>query len=509
MKLRSRILRKEISAALALGLLLGGCQPTPEQEAISQKGDINEVVGQYAKDTQAPDGQDGAGSADTGQTDAAQGDGGNAVSLKEQLGVKDTLSFELVVHGQGMKIIADHVPVEFPDASRAGAAAVVRADLDDATIREIFEKFTDGRTLYERSPVTKEDIMAAIERAQEKINELKADGSPEAKAQIAGLEDEIKMRQASMAEVPSANEVEKVPITFEWTTREGSDGSYISWENSDDGILYSGGASKSESGFSLTLGKNPYTKSTIFVTPDYFENAPVLGEDTDAIVSEVFQNNSCQYTSEEAVRVCMDFLEEYGISTDNLLVRSIDPVVRLDTQIMEVGDSAEGYELDLTHGVGEIGQTRTDNHIFYMSEDGSEVFEGKLPYDYESMTVVVGNDGVCSFSWSNPMVMGEVLSEDVALKSFDEIVEIIQNHLAISYENFLFSDGYEMGEDLELGKITFGMMRIQNKDDEENYTLIPVWDVFAMDYYGDAPMSLSMMTINAMDGSIISRENGY
>ena len=56
--------------------------------------------------------------------------------------------------------------------------------------------------------------------------------------------------------------------------------------------------------------------------------------------------------------------------------------------------------------------------------------------------------------------------------------------------------------------MTFGMMRVQNPDSEEEYTLIPVWDVFA--YNPDDTLGTrSLMTINAMDGSIISRNTGY
>ena len=59
-----------------------------------------------------------------------------------------------------------------------------------------------------------------------------------------------------------------------------------------------------------------------------------------------------------------------------------------------------------------------------------------------------------------------------------------------------------------LGKIVFGMMRVQNPDSDGEYTLVPVWDVFA--YLSDGTLSASsMMTINAMDGSIISRNTGY
>ena len=65
------------------------------------------------------------------------------------------------------------------------------------------------------------------------------------------------------------------------------------------------------------------------------------------------------------------------------------------------------------------------------------------------------------------------------------------------------------GENVEIGKITLGLMRIQNKDDEDNYTLIPVWDVFEKNTLNGQIDTMSMMTINAMDGSVIDRTVGY
>ena len=86
----------------------------------------------------------------------------------------------------------------------------------------------------------------------------------------------------------------------------------------------------------------------------------------------------------------------------------------------------------------------------------------------------------------------------------------MDRQMVTAYESYSFSDGYEQGRPLSIGKVTFGMMRVQNPDDESEYTLIPVWDVFPTDEINPEEVSTrSLLTINAMDGSIISRENGY
>lgn len=483
------------TAALGIGALalLAGCQPTPKQEVIVQKENINDVVDEYTAESQSSAG---------------------GTSLKEQLGVPDTANFDISI-ANGGKITGTDVPIEMPDTDKAGAATVIRADLSDDELKAMIEKYTGGRTLYEPLPITKERLMEDIKEKQEMINELKASDSPDAQGQIAELEEVIKFRQQSMDSVPSESELTKVPITMEWQ-KEVSGMGYdsISGENWDEEMQYSVYAVKDASTYSIQLSKSDHPEEEYLTTIATFA-AMLVSESEMEQYRQAFASNICQYTEDEAVQMCMEFLEDYGISTDSLMVRSVEPIAWYNPQTSEVSQ-AEGYEIDLSHGVGDIAQTKTDNHIWYMSEDGSvdSANEGRVTYDYEELTLKVTDDGVVYFRWNNPMKMGEILSESVTLKSFDDVKEIMDNQLATAYESYN-SDGYENGSPLEISRISFGMMRIQNEGDEQNYTLIPVWDVYGYIFVSDhdrvyeSAHRNSLLTINAMDGSIISRSTGY
>ena len=87
---------------------------------------------------------------------------------------------------------------------------------------------------------------------------------------------------------------------------------------------------------------------------------------------------------------------------------------------------------------------------------------------------------------------------------FDQVLEIITGHVTLAYENYAMDERLRDGESLTVDRITLGMMRVQNENNENDFTLIPVWDVFSTQL-GD----YSLVTVNAMDGSIITRENGY
>ena len=118
------------------------------------------------------------------------------------------------------------------------------------------DKFTGGVTLYEPYPVTKEDIMDSITRAQERINELKASGSEEAQRENPFAGGGNRLRQQSMDTVPSESELVKTPITWEWQKQESGMGyDCINGLNNDGDMHYSIYACKDASVYTISYRK--------------------------------------------------------------------------------------------------------------------------------------------------------------------------------------------------------------------------------------------------------------
>lgn len=474
------------------------CQPTPEAEIITQKEDIHTVIEDY--------------SGESGETQTGESAKGQTLAMR--LGVPETVEFNILAEEGRIQITGDHVPVEFPDTDKAGAAAIVRADPSDEKLWDMIGKFTGGVTLYEPAPLTKEDYQAAIERTQEEINRIMESGSDVEKLTIPSLEEEIQFRQSQMETAPSKDSLSLVPISGTWEKGEGGM-DVINGENQEGEMRYSVYAVSDPSVYTIALVKYPKERSVSerLTTRATME---LMGFPSDdpfwQQLDDTFSSVSCTYTQEEAAQAALDFLSEYGIDTTYIMVQKIEPVAWYNSQTSQFSQSCVGYQMTLCHGVGDLMPTITDNHIMFMDANGDIPPEnqGRVPYDYEAMTITVTDDGVVDFYWNNPMEVTEILSEDVAMKSFEEIKAIMDRQMVTAYESYSFSDGYEQGRPLSIGKVTFGMMRVQNPDDESEYTLIPVWDVFASDEMTPEEVStMSMLTINAMDGSIISRENGY
>lgn len=119
---------------------------------------------------------------------------------------------------------------------------------------------------------------------------------------------------------------------------------------------------------------------------------------------------------------------------------------------------------------------------------------------------------------TDPYDVGETLFHNVKLLSFDEIMDIYNAEMISAYEPYL--EKFEQ-IDFNIDTITFGYARIyQPNVTEEEGVLVPVWDFFGerttfpeeerIPYTSDyVPPAKSLLTINAIDGSIIDRGLGY
>ena len=132
--------------------------------------------------------------------------------------------------------------------------------------------------------------------------------------------------------------------------------------------------------------------------------------------------------------------------------------------------------------------------------DGNESNEEQdnIPYSFETMYFRITDQGVEQFIWNSPMELGEKQAENVTLLDYSQIEDIFKNQMALKLADV------EDTTVIHVNEIKFGLMRVLNKDKQDEFTLVPTWD-FISDVYGRS----SILTINAIDGSILDRRYGY
>lgn len=153
-------------------------------------------------------------------------------------------------------------------------------------------------------------------------------------------------------------------------------------------------------------------------------------------------------------------------------------------------------------------------------ENGEELVPETVYWPYEEMTFIYTNGGLQKFEWINPYIIENLSDEYVFLLPFSEISNIFEDLIIKKYADSFNNEGDTV--DIQVDKVVLSYMRVREKDSLEG-TLIPVWDFFGTKIYKNAEGEVdnvvdrvyggvtpeSMMTINAMDGTIVSRGLGY
>jgi len=192
------------------------------------------------------------------------------------------------------------------------------------------------------------------------------------------------------------------------------------------------------------------------------------------------------------------------------------------------------------NGVPTTYELHEDIKRMLEEEDGT-YFE---PYPYERMYMVIDDTGIVELQWVSPVKVVETVSENASILNFDEVMNIFEKQifirnpsnalidLARAAEMGMFEGNADSADVITqytytVDRITLGLMRLPVKDNPNEYLLVPVWDFFGTEYVEyNSPVTDqrtgktktsdnldrsadSLLTINAMDGSIINRSIGY
>jgi hypothetical protein len=142
------------------------------------------------------------------------------------------------------------------------------------------------------------------------------------------------------------------------------------------------------------------------------------------------------------------------------------------------------------------------------SANGTKDYIASPTPGYEQIYVTVDGDKIHSFDWDYAYQTGETLAEDSTLLSFAEIMDIFGAVAPLSIAS-LESQG---NNKMTIHEIRLGYMPVRLKDRPEIWALRPVWDFFGSQtfgYHGNDYPGLTLLTIDAIDGTVIDRDLGY
>lgn len=502
-------------------LLLLGCLPTPEEEIVSEK-DFDRMI-EKAKASPAPEvavvilpGPETSARPESGADDSPDGAEPEGERIRETFtGRTDRFSVEI------------DAEVVRPDAALP-IVRVTPGEIDDAFVQRCFDVLCAGKRMYPLDELnTKSILEKEIEHVLRDIDEAEA-----ARGTPLFAEDSLKDSQHWLKELQK--QYKTAPDTLGAPTTEAhlvwneptkytdhTNGSFSVFTEDQRASFHASTnwvSTKKNDAASVNLAYVSYSDMTL-LTMDETSYCPVAVADV-SDSAQVPARIPIKLTPEQARSRAAALLTELGISdmtpTQTHLMYSDG---RRDERGMphyvekNVRPENYYYEIHFSRNVNGVRVARPASE----TSSGDEATP-RPRWQYEGLSVSIGDNGILSFYYGAPLVLGETVVKDAALLPFDKITETARKMLPILYEYKLSDTERYPGLEriaCRVTRIELCLQRIAEPDNINGGLLAPVWNFWgeANETYpthtSDAAHGSPLLCINAVSGSIIDPLKGY
>ena len=383
--------------------------------------------------------------------------------------------------------------------------------LEDAD--KLKEAFLQGSTLYQIPKITKQQAEETLEhfRAIQR-GEEESDGNKPPQM-IADTIAEYEQLVKTLPEVP-----EKIPADAFVSTREGFRELTGKAQIGDEEVVLS----------IKNYDDNSWNDSAVFVVMPYNGYVTSLETIRAYRLAEYPYPTDVKLCLEEAIQTGEDLLEQLGLT--GMVCFTAEPVAFVkeheQPRIMDTG-----YELEFVRTVQGIPLNQARKSIYSFPDgiknhtqlqDGSASEGGNASWWNERIRIHVGSRGIVMFEWDSPYEEPELVTEQAELLDFESVCEIFEKMIMVRYNWVAETNRKNAREtvyDLNVDSVKLSLMRVREKGNLTQGLIVPVWDFWgtekthsAHEDDQDRTGSTSyqpLLTINALDGSIIDRELGY
>ncbi|MGE5493681.1 MAG: DUF6034 family protein [Burkholderiales bacterium] len=518
-------------AAIA-ALLVSACQPTPEKAAVVGK-DLEQMI------KAATSGQNTAG------------------DLKTRLGVPERYESYIEDATGKLKVTVD-ADIVLPQADSIPVVCVESRPFDQQTVDKLIELlFEDGKLYdpYPLSEMTKTEISDMLMKLAARKVELEGQGLkpslPDARdpeAAIAPDEPQQSAENVSMSAsgnsldmvneaIYSLKELAKtapdekklVEVSGKFAALNPAEGLTGDERKQYEGKLIEharAGQLCPQGGMRSIVAAN--NEVTNIYTIEYINRGDfdadfglyfsehewedMRNEFASPVEHEELKRMDLKITPEEAQQTAERFLAQMGI--DYLTCECNEPVVGGSFSYygdeVRTGNLLKAYRLQYVRQVSGVPVTYTNIETAAASEEGFI-----WNWAYEAMTLIINDSGIVGMKWEAPYRLKETVTESAAMLPFDNIKNVFEKMIIVGNSYYKEYDG-----EININEVRLGLARITAQNDLKSGLLIPVWDFFGTvtTHYQEGGQSkqhtvsdtgLSLLTINAIDGTVIDRSLGY
>lgn len=521
---------KKKKCMLALGMVmtitLSACQNSPDSSIVKNK-DFDNMI-EEAQNTES------------------------GSSNVEDIGNYDT--YQTAIQDESLHVSVNvDAKVDIPETSRMSVLRIRQKKIDQELLDKVKEELVQGKSLYDgsiRSVNTRSTLEEAIRSLKKELKEVEAGAYGLAEEDIQNTKEEYQRHIDEMQE-----EYENAPSELPWGDYP-TDGMIHSvaelYERDTQNTFYEWEKGLNPNGevfYGISDGKDGnYTSLYVQNNEDYGNclryYSSRIGYNNE--VQSVFVGEGCDYGRWKPEDGVSDGDLIIGITDEDQLKEWTEPATTISQEqaIAQADELMEHLGLteyrysegglyceipsDERNEDGYIGYRkvyilrylRNIDGVFVSNDDGMKQADGWDGDDYvkqvwsgEYVEILVDDDGITGFSYNTPIETEETVVEQSSMKSFDEIKDIFEQMVIVTNTKAAYTEG-DSSVSIDVDRVVLRYTRISEENSFDTGLLVPVWDFMGTINYTsgevkDTKSDTCVLTINAIDGSVIDRELGY
>lgn len=418
----------------------------------------------------------------------------------KDLGIPDVWSETITNSDDYITLVADY-EMELPEVYNTPVYAYEMANISSELLTQLCDYFSDGNELYQNPAMTKEQLEVEKEALINGAGNWSYYDVTE-RSDIEGIIEELISTAPSEVEYAYTEAQLDMPVQTELEYAKSQYGGvsarYSEYFFEEDGAA--GMKVRVDNGAEVTpyiyaMDYNPEIGSTsnfLYQQGIYLDELELEEDRTNQTILNIGDEYEAYLTSLETA---MDEMDTASFTEDMALEMTEQVLADLSLEGYGVTDICKAIGNSSSEswaGVQAESITDTGYSIYYSLQAG-DVMGYEQPFQQpfddlpetvyapsfstETIHMIVTDDGVQMFEWNNLSTMKEVIAENTALLSFDEIKEQLNNHLLYTALSSFGEDSKTAGDlnYYEVKNVELRAANIPAYEDTNAVWLAPVW----------------------------------
>ena len=513
-----KIIMVVLSALVVLSL--AACQATPEQSIVQEKN-----LDRMIEEAKQPSAQDSAGQSASGG------------AIADKIGAQGNYTKELV-DAKGKVKIHVNADVQVPNTKGVTVQRVEPAQFTQDQVSVLLKQMVKGDLFSgDDYKPSKSDLEKQILALQAALG-TNGDGSSTSPAPS----DPMMQKFGGIAQQMVTDLQKQLETAPETSTKTPIDGKLTPFDDGEKGQkVY--GLAQSENGYEsfdlvnwdnnygsmvdYTREKNGFSKAMgYFSTKDAIAQTESYGGHPSIASADIAKIPDVTMTKDQAKQKADALIAELGlkdmkcISQDKEYGGSYETTTGMGmklqgTQPTFINPRQCVWYLRYARDVNNIPVTYTVYDCIKVEND-----QQSQPWPYEDMAFAIDDSGIVGFEWRSPYKLTDLVTQNSKLLTFDKAMNVFDTMSLVvnAWEGYTEGNPNLTGIDITVDHIVLGLTRITEQNKRNSGLLVPAWDFIGTVNYinqvdgktktmPDGPVPV--LTVNAIDGSVINRNLGY